>query len=100
MRSKEYLTNVLVAPHVSEKTARATEKANQYVFRVRDEATKTEVRHAVELMFSVKVESVQVLNRPGKSRMFKQRRGRRNAIRKAYVRLAAGQTIDFTSTEK
>jgi large subunit ribosomal protein L23 len=100
MTSKEYLTNLIIAPHVSEKTARATEKANQYVFRVRHEATKTEVREAVELMFSVKVESVQVVNRAGKQTTFKQKRGRRNGIRKAYVRLAAGQTIDFTNTEK
>ena len=60
MSSKEYLTNLLIAPHISEKTARATEKANQYVFRIRHEATKTEVRAAVELMFSVKVESEQI----------------------------------------
>jgi large subunit ribosomal protein L23 len=100
MRSKEYLTNVLIAPHVSEKTARATERANQYVFRVRHEATKTEVRQAVELMFAVKVESVQVVNRAGKKTTFKQKRGRRTGLRKAYVRLAGGQTIDFTSIEK
>jgi len=100
MTSKEYLTNLLIAPHISEKTARAAEKSNQYVFRIRHEATKTEVREAVELMFSVKVESVQVLNRAGKSTVFKQRRGRRNGIKKAYVRLAAGQTIDFTGTQK
>jgi large subunit ribosomal protein L23 len=100
MTSKEYLTNLLIAPHVSEKTARVTEKANQYVFRVRHEATKTEVRQAVELMFAVKVESVQVVNRRGKRTSFKQRRGRRAGLRKAYVRLAAGQTIDFTAAEK
>ena len=100
MSSKEYLTNLLIAPHISEKTARATEKSNQYVFRVRHEATKTEVRAAVELMFSVKVESVQVLNRAGKSTLFKQRRGRRAGLKKAYVRLADGQTIDFTGTQK
>jgi len=100
MRSKEYLTNVLIAPHVSEKTARATERANQYVFRVRHEATKTEVRQAVELMFAVKVQSVQVVNRAGKKTTFKQKRGRRTGLRKAYVRLADGQAIDFTSIEK
>jgi large subunit ribosomal protein L23 len=100
MRSKEYLTNVLLAPHVSEKSARVAEKANQYVFRVRSEATRTEVRQAVELMFSVKVESVQVVNRKGKSTAFRQRRGHRSGLKKAYVRLAAGQTIDFTGAEK
>ncbi len=100
MRGKEYLTNLLIAPHVSEKTSLVAEKANQYVFRVRPEATKTEVRQAVELMFSVKVESVQVLNRKGKSVTFKQRRGSRSGLKKAYVRLAAGQTIDFTGASK
>jgi large subunit ribosomal protein L23 len=100
MRSREYLTNVLIAPHVSEKSAQVAEKANQYVFKIRDEATKTEVRQAVELMFSVKVESVQVVNRKGKKTVFKQRRGRRSGLKKAYVRLAAGQTIDFTGAEK
>jgi len=67
---------------------------------VRHEATKTEVRQAVELMFAVKVQSVQVVNRAGKKTTFKQKHGRRTGLRKAYVRLAAGQAIDFTSIEK
>ena len=59
--NKERLMNVLIQPHVSEKSATVAEKANQYVFRVVDDATKGEVRQAVELMFEVKVQDVNVL---------------------------------------
>jgi large subunit ribosomal protein L23 len=72
------------------------EKANQYVFRVRDDASKAEVKQAVELMFEVKVEGVNLLNRPGKTRRFKNVPGKRSGFKKAYVRLQAGQSIDFT----
>jgi ribosomal protein L23 len=61
--NKERLMTVLIQPHVSEKAATVTEKANQYVFRVRDDASKAEVKQAVELMFEVKVEGVNLLNR-------------------------------------
>ncbi len=96
--NKERLMRVLIQPHVSEKAATATDKANQYVFRVLDDATKGEVRQAVELMFEVKVQGVNLLNRPGKTRRFKNIAGRRNGFKKAYVRLEAGQSIDFTGT--
>ena len=65
--NKERLMTVLIQPHVSEKAATVAEKANQYVFRVRDDASKAEVKQAVELMFEVKVEGVNLLNRPGKT---------------------------------
>ncbi len=65
--NKERLMTVLIQPHVSEKAATVTEKANQYVFRVRDDASKAEVKLAVELMFEVKVEGVNLLNKPGKN---------------------------------
>jgi large subunit ribosomal protein L23 len=94
--NKERLMNVLVQPHVSEKAATAADKSNQYVFRVLGDATKGEVKQAVELMFEVKVEGVNLLNRPGKTRRFKNVAGRRNGFKKAYVRVQAGQTIDFT----
>ena len=93
--NKERLMTVLIQPHVSEKAATVTEKANQYVFRVRDDATKAEVKGAVELMFEVKVEGVQVLNESGKKRRFGNRNGRTQDWKKAYVRLAAGQSIDY-----
>ena len=98
--NKERLMNVLVQPHVSEKSATIAEKANQYVFRVRDDASKDEVKHAVELMFEVKVEGVNLLNKPGKSRRFKNVAGKRSGFKKAYVRLQAGQSIDFTGPAK
>ncbi len=98
--NKERLMNVLLQPHVSEKSAMAAEKANQYVFRVRDDASKSEVKQAVELMFEVKVEGVNVARRPGKARRFKNVAGRRSGYKKAYVRLEAGQSIDFTGGAK
>ena len=94
--NKERLMTVLVQPHVSEKAATVAEKANQYVFRVRGDASKAEVKQAVELMFEVKVDGVNLLNKPGKTRRFKNVAGRRNGFKKAYVSLQAGQTIDFT----
>ena len=65
--NKERLMTVLIQPHVSEKAATVAEKANQYVFRVRDDASKAEVKQAVELMFEVKVEGVNQFNKPGKT---------------------------------
>ena len=85
---------ILRAPRVSEKTARIQEQSNQYVFEVATTATKADVKSAVESLFNVKVEAVNVLNVKGKSKTFRNRAGRRGDWRKAYVRLAEGQTID------
>jgi large subunit ribosomal protein L23 len=93
---KERLMTLLIAPHVSEKAARAGENANQYVFRVRTDATKPEIRAAVELMFSVAVDAVQVVNVAGKSKRFGRSLGKRNDWKKAYVSLKAGQSIDLS----
>jgi large subunit ribosomal protein L23 len=93
--SRERLTTVLVAPHITEKTALAMQNANQYAFRVRKDANKTEIKQAVELMFEVKVAGVQVANEPGKERRFGKRVGRTQDWKKAYVRLAEGQAIDY-----
>ena len=98
--NKERLMTVLIQPHVSEKSATVAEKSNQYVFRVRADASKDEVRHAVEFMFEVKVEGVNLLNKPGKSRRFKNVTGKRSGYKKAYVRLQTGQSIDFTGAAK
>jgi large subunit ribosomal protein L23 len=100
MSSKERLMTVLLAPHVSEKAARVAEAGNQIVFRVRPDASKPEIKAAVELMFEVKVDAVQVANVAGKAKKFGGRAGRRSDFKKAYVRLAAGQTIDFAGAEK
>ena len=93
--SAERLATVLVAPHITEKTALAMQNANQYAFRVRRDANKTEIKQAVELMFDVKVAGVQVVNEPGKDRRFGGRIGRTQDWKKAYVRLAEGQAIDY-----
>ena len=97
---KEGLMNVLLSPHVTEKTSLALQERNQYAFRVRRDATRTDVRRAVELMFEVKVERVQVVNEPGKSRRFGNRPGRTQDSKKAYVRLVAGQSIDYEAQGK
>jgi len=93
--SRPALTAVLIAPHVTEKTSVGLQEHNQYTFRVRRDATRTDVRRAVELMFEVKVEGVQVANAGGKPRRFGGRAGRTQDWKKAYVRLAAGQAIDY-----
>ena len=97
--SQERLMSVLLGPHVSEKSARIAETANQFVFRVRTDATSPEIKAAVELMFKTKVDSVTVLNVGGKQRRFGRTIGRRRNWKKAYVRLAAGQEINFAATE-
>ncbi len=92
----ESLFAVLRAPKVSEKTARIAE-SNQYVFEVAKTATKGDVKAAIEHLFNVKVLAVNVANIKGKSKSFRQRAGRRSDKRKAYVRLAEGQTLDVTA---
>jgi large subunit ribosomal protein L23 len=95
----ERLMNVVLAPVVSEKSTRVADKNRQYVFRVADDATKPEVKAAVELLFKTKVQSVTVLNVHGKEKRFGRFMGRRRNWKKAYVRLAAGQEINFAATE-
>ncbi len=93
--NQEKLMQVLLAPHASEKTARAEELSNQVTFKVVRTATKPEVKAAVELMFDVKVQSVSILNQKGKAKRFGRTLGRRSDWKKAYVTLQSGQTIDF-----
>jgi len=93
------LMNVVLAPVVSEKSTFVADKNRQYVFRVADHATKPEIKAAVELMFKIKVDAVTVSNVKGKKRRFGRVEGRRRNWKKAYVRLAAGQEINFAATE-
>ena len=86
---------VLVAPVISEKATRLAETAGQVTFRVLTDATKQEVAKAVEMLFEVQVDRVQILNVKGKQKRHGQRLGKRQDWRKAYVRLKAGQDIDF-----
>lgn len=86
---------VLLSPVSSEKAALAAESSGQYAFRVAPDATKREIGRAVEVMFDVKVDRVQVINLKGKNKRFGQRLGKRPNSRKAYVRLMPGHEIDF-----
>ena len=98
--NREELMTVLIAPHVTEKSSLAMQNHNQYTFRVRRDATKVDVKKAVQLMFDVQVRAVQIVNEPGKTRRFGVRTGRTQDTKKAYVSLAQGQTIDYEARAK
>ena len=93
------LYQVILAPHVSEKSTRVAEKNNQIVFRVRRDASKPVIKQAVEKMFNVQVESVTVTNVKGKEKKFGKTPGRRSDWKKAYVCLKPGQDINFAGIE-
>lgn len=93
--NQERLMQVLLAPQVSEKATMLAERNNQVVFVVVPDATKPEIMAAVELLFKVRVESVQVMNVKGKTKRFGRSIGRRSDVRKAIVSLGAGQEINF-----
>ena len=95
----DQLMNIVLAPVVSEKSTFVADKNRQYVFRVADDATKPQIKAAIELMFKTKVDGVTVLNVHGKQRRFGKVTGRRRNWKKAYVRLAEGQEINFAATE-
>ncbi|WP_218814454.1 50S ribosomal protein L23 [Rickettsiella endosymbiont of Dermanyssus gallinae] len=86
-------------PHVSEKATLLADKHRQFVFQVQIDANKSEIKQAVESLFSVKVDAVQLLNVKPKAKRFKQTEGRSKAWKKAYVSLAEGHDIDFTGTK-
>jgi len=93
--NQERLMKVLMAPHISEKSSVAADQSNQIVFKVATDATKPEIKQAVELLFDVKVDRVQVCNVKGKTKRFGAKMGRRSDWKKAYVTLQEGQEIDF-----
>ncbi|HOI52691.1 50S ribosomal protein L23 [Azonexus caeni] len=93
--NQERLMQVLLAPQISEKATFVAEKNEQVIFRVASDATKPEIKAAVELLFKVEVESVQTLNVKGKVKRFKGATGRRKGWKKAFVCLKAGQEINF-----
>jgi large subunit ribosomal protein L23 len=98
--SQERLMNVLLAPQISEKATYVAEKNEQVIFRVASDATKPEIKAAVELMFKVNVENVQVSVVKGKQKRFGKFMGRRKDWKKAYVCLAPGQEINFAEGEQ
>ena len=93
--NQERLMQVLLAPQISEKATYVADKHEQVVFRVASDATKPEVKAAVELLFKVEVEGVQVANVKGKVKRFKGATGRRKGWKKAFVSLKPGQEINF-----
>jgi large subunit ribosomal protein L23 len=97
--NQERLLTVLEGPHISEKATIVADGNGQYVFKVATDATKLEIKKAVEAMFSVTVETVRTLNQKGKTKRTKFGMGKRKSVKKAYVRLAAGQEIDFLNQE-
>lgn len=97
--NQERLYKVIVGPHISEKATVSAEKSGQIVFKVLKDATKIEVKSAVEAIFEVKVESVNVLNVKGKAKMFGKVAGRKSDYKKAYVKLQPGQDIDFSGMQ-
>ena len=96
---QERLLTVIVGPHISEKSTAVADASNQVVFKVRRDATRKEIRQAVELLFEVQVGRVNVVNVAGKGKRRGPSRGRRADWKKAYVRLAPGHDIDFMGVE-
>jgi len=95
--NQERLMQVILAPVVSEKSTMVSEKNQQVVFRVAGDATKTEIKAAVELLFGVKVDGVSTVNVKGKVKRFGRMTGRRKDWKKAYVSLEQGQELDLTA---
>ena len=93
--NKDRLMQVLLSPVISEKSTLAADQGGQVVFRVIKDASKPEIRRAVEMMFEVEVDQVRVLNTKGKSKRFGAMQGRRSDWKKAYVKLKPGHDIDF-----
>jgi len=98
--NEERLMKVLLAPVISEKATFVAEKNEQVVFLVTQDATKPEIKAAVEMLFKVEVDSVQVANRAGKVKRTRRFIGRRNHTRPAFVSLKPGQEINFTEEAK
>lgn len=99
MKQQERLMQVILAPVISEKSTFVADKHEQVIFRVIPDATKPEIKAAVELMFKVQVESVKVANVKGKEKRFGRFIGRRNHWKKAYICLKPGQEINFAEGE-
>ncbi|HEY6021228.1 MAG TPA: 50S ribosomal protein L23 [Candidatus Paceibacterota bacterium] len=98
--NQERLMKVLLAPQISEKATFVAEKNEQVIFKVVSDATKPEIKAAVELLFKVNVESVQVANVKGKKKRFGRFVGNRKDWKKAYICLAPGQEINFAASEQ
>jgi len=98
--NEERIIKILIKPHLSEKTADLTDSVNQHCFKVVRDATKKEIKAAVELLFSVKVDAVRVLNVRGKRKVTGRVVGKRKDWKKAFITLAKGNDIDFSTLGK
>jgi len=96
---EERLMTIILGPHISEKSTAVADEKHQVVFKVRRDATKREIRKAVELLFEVEVGNVTVVNISGKVKQRGSNRSRKSDWKKAYVRLAPGHDIDFMGVE-
>lgn len=99
MIAEERLLMILRAPHTSEKTTYLADKLKQYTFEVLRDASKDEIKQAVEHIFKVKVKHVTVMNVNGKTKRFKQTTGKRSDWKKAFVSLQPGHDLDLTVAE-
>ena len=99
-KNEHRLLSVLLGPVISEKATMVADKNEQVVFEVARDANKLEIKGAVEMLFKVEVESVQVVNQKGKAKRFGRFEGRRNHVKKAYVSLKPGQEINFEAEAK
>lgn len=97
--NKERLMKILLRPHISEKTAMAADNRRQFAFRVLDDASKPEIKRAVELMFNVEVDNVRVVNSKGKTKRFAATVGKRIDWKKAYVSLKPGFDIEYAGQQ-
>lgn len=95
--NQKHLYQVLLAPRMTEKSVGLAESSNQYVFKVAKSATKQDIKQAVETLFEVKVDRVQTVNMKGKQKNFSRRAGKRSDWKKAYIRLAEGQSLDASA---
>ena len=95
--NKERLYHVVFGPHVTEKSVMQSEQANMHAFKVSVDSTKREIKQAVEMLFEVKVDNVRTVSVKGKTKNFGRRAGKRKDWKKAYVRLAEGQTLDVSA---
>ena len=96
--NQERVFKVLLGPHISEKATVLADKQGQFVFKVATDATKLEIKKAVEGLFGVKVAAVNTLNVQGKTKRTARGLGKRNDWKKAYIALQPGQDLDFTSS--
>lgn len=97
--NRERIFQVLMGPHISEKSANVADTSNQYVFKVALDASKSEIRKSVEQLFKVNVENVQTLRVKGEVKRNRYGRSTTPSWKKAYVRIAAGQDIDFADND-